>query len=121
MRTIVSPTAGSIGSGLYKTIWLDEESMGIPPRVSAATFTVIVNVWHNLKIDSESKKTVEDHRRCALGPTQVDPAGLIFTHTDLAPRNIMFEEATGKIWVIDWDLAGFYPRYFEAAGMLNSP
>ncbi|XP_044721552.1 uncharacterized protein HRG_04467 [Hirsutella rhossiliensis] len=36
----------------------------------------------------------------------------------LPPRNIMLDP-TGQLWVTDWDYAGFYPKFFEYAGMQN--
>lgn len=43
----------------------------------------------------------------------------VFTHHDLAPRNIIVEDGTGLPWLVDWDEAGYYPRYFEQVGMRN--
>ena len=43
----------------------------------------------------------------------------VFVHHDLAPHNMMLESGTGKLWLVDWDLAGFYPSYFEHAAMHN--
>jgi aminoglycoside phosphotransferase (APT) family kinase protein len=45
--------------------------------------------------------------------------GLVFTHHDLAPRNIILEKGTGLLCLVDWDEAGYYPRYFEYVGMRN--
>jgi aminoglycoside phosphotransferase len=37
---------------------------------------------------------------------------VLFTHCDLAPRNILVKE--GKIaGIVDWELAGWYPEYWE--------
>jgi hypothetical protein len=41
---------------------------------------------------------------------------LVLTHHDLAPRNIKLDRCN-QIWLIDWDFAGFYPKYFEYAAM----
>ncbi|KAJ9413684.1 hypothetical protein QL093DRAFT_2487609 [Fusarium oxysporum] len=43
---------------------------------------------------------------------------IVFTHHDLAPRNIILDHKN-QLWLIDWDCAGFYPRFFEHAGMFN--
>ncbi|EJT76666.1 hypothetical protein GGTG_06583 [Gaeumannomyces tritici R3-111a-1] len=66
----------------------------------------------------ESRKTAEQHPEACLQPLDHDPE-LVFTHTDLAPRNLILEDGTDDLWVVDWDEAGFYPRYFEYAGMHN--
>ncbi|OAX78622.1 hypothetical protein ACJ72_07068 [Emergomyces africanus] len=37
---------------------------------------------------------------------------IVFTHSDLAPRNILVNE--GRITaILDWELAGWYPEYYE--------
>ncbi|KAF2750672.1 hypothetical protein M011DRAFT_179718 [Sporormia fimetaria CBS 119925] len=37
----------------------------------------------------------------------------LFTHADLAPRNILFNEKSNQIGIIDWENAGWYPDYWE--------
>ncbi|KAI9820415.1 MAG: hypothetical protein M1832_003748 [Thelocarpon impressellum] len=46
------------------------------------------------------------------------PSKFVMTHHDLAPRNLLVDPA-GQLWLLDWDLAGWYPRYFEYAAMQN--
>ena len=43
---------------------------------------------------------------------------LVFTHLDLRLKNIMLG-TDGKIWIMDWEAAGFYPRWFEYASMMR--
>lgn len=38
---------------------------------------------------------------------------VVFTHGDLAPRNIMVSEEGKVTGVIDWEDAGWYPAYWE--------
>ena len=45
--------------------------------------------------------------------------GLIFTHADLHPRNILIGEDGGITGIIDWETAGWYPRYWERVKALN--
>ncbi|KAK4163864.1 hypothetical protein QBC43DRAFT_379048 [Cladorrhinum sp. PSN259] len=119
MRTVTSLTAGSPGTGICRSLWL-EEYYGVPPKASVAVISSIVNFWFNLvNFRREASKTVEQHKEtCSAGPIQPE-ANLVFTHTDLAPRNIILEEQTKNLWLIDWDLSGYYPTYFEFAGMRN--
>ena len=42
------------------------------------------------------------------------PGRLFFTHNDINMRNVILG-TDGRIWLIDWDFAGFFPRYFEFA------
>ncbi|KAH7342976.1 kinase-like domain-containing protein [Rhexocercosporidium sp. MPI-PUGE-AT-0058] len=39
---------------------------------------------------------------------------LVLTHQDIAPRNLILD-AQGKVFIIDWGLAGAYPPGFEQA------
>ncbi|KAH9204688.1 kinase-like domain-containing protein [Leptodontidium sp. 2 PMI_412] len=39
---------------------------------------------------------------------------LVLTHLDIAPRNLILN-AQGKVWIINWGLAGVYPPGFEQA------
>ncbi|TFK57712.1 kinase-like protein, partial [Heliocybe sulcata] len=45
-----------------------------------------------------------------------DTVPLVLTHNDLRPGNIIVGR-DGKIWLIDWDQAGFYPPWQEYLGM----
>ena len=42
MRTITSPTAGSLGTGICRSIWLDD-FYGVPRHASATTIAAIIN------------------------------------------------------------------------------
>lgn len=48
-----------------------------------------------------------------------DTGPLVFTHHDLNMRNIILGK-DGKVWLIDWDFSGYYPRYFEYLSMYAS-
>ena len=44
----------------------------------------------------------------------------VFTHGDVAPRNIMFDLDTQRITgIIDWENSGWYPDYWEYANILK--
>lgn len=119
MRASTSPTAGSLGTGLCRSFWLENDRYGIPRHASPAVISSIVNFWYNfVSFRREASKTPEEHRDSCLQPTAPEEE-FVFTHHDLAPRNIMLESGTGKLWLVDWDLAGYYPPYFEHAAMHN--
>lgn len=40
------------------------------------------------------------------------PGEIVLTHNDLHPRNIIVRDGT-VVAIIDWELAGFYPEYWE--------
>ena len=45
---------------------------------------------------------------------------VLLTHSDIAPRNILVRD--GKIVaILDWELSGFYPEYWEYVKALYLP
>ncbi|KAI0907485.1 hypothetical protein F4823DRAFT_602879 [Ustulina deusta] len=117
MRSQRSPTAGSLGTGIARTFWI-EDTYGIPLRASSYTIMSLVNFWYNVgSFTKESNKTREQHQSTCEGPLKLSQQ-LVFTHHDLAPRNLMIDSA-GDLCIVDWDFAGWYPPFFEHAGMYN--
>jgi Phosphotransferase enzyme family len=45
----------------------------------------------------------------------------VFTHADIAPRNILVDESHRITGIIDWEKAGWYPRYWEYISIMGSP
>ncbi|KAL9104784.1 MAG: hypothetical protein Q9163_000334 [Psora crenata] len=43
----------------------------------------------------------------------------LFTHGDVAPRNIMVNKDCRITGIIDWELAGWYPEYWEYANIMK--
>ena len=43
---------------------------------------------------------------------------LVLTHLDIHPDNVIVGD-DGRVWLIDWELAGFYPQWFEYVGMVD--
>ncbi|KAE8312066.1 kinase-like domain-containing protein [Aspergillus transmontanensis] len=43
----------------------------------------------------------------------------VFTHGDIAPRNIMVDENANITGIIDWEYAGWYPDHWEYARILR--
>lgn len=44
---------------------------------------------------------------------------LVLTHLDLHPHNILLDRE-GRVWLIDWEYAGFYPQWFEYVVMQDN-
>lgn len=40
---------------------------------------------------------------------------IVLTHGDLVPRNILVREGGHVVAIIDWEMSGFYPEYWEYA------
>ncbi|KAJ5790555.1 uncharacterized protein N7518_007566 [Penicillium psychrosexuale] len=43
----------------------------------------------------------------------------VFTHGDIAPRNILVDEQNNVTGLIDWEYAGWYPEYWEYAQIMR--
>lgn len=43
----------------------------------------------------------------------------VFTHADIAPRNIMVDEEKNITGILDWELAGWYPDYWDYAQIMR--
>ncbi len=57
--------------------------------------------WRNVPQDDPARKDLFD-----------DSKPLVLTHQDLNLRNIVVGEG-GRLWLIDWAWAGYYPPWFE--------
>ncbi|KAI0274407.1 kinase-like domain-containing protein [Russula aff. rugulosa BPL654] len=44
---------------------------------------------------------------------------LVLNHLDLSPNNIVVDN-NSRIWLIDWEHAGFYPQWFEHTAMCQA-
>ena len=63
---------------------------------------------HLFRSTNHNKNTNHDHDtapRSALYKT-------VFTHADLCPRNLIRGD-DGKLYIIDWEFAGWWPGYWE--------
>ncbi|KIJ62695.1 hypothetical protein HYDPIDRAFT_30287 [Hydnomerulius pinastri MD-312] len=87
--------------------------LDIPPFASYEA----LNEWFNDRLkDSKQWKKV----RWVSPPFNHDGVPLVFTrHQDLGMQNIIIGE-DGRVWLIDFGLAGFYPEYFDYADMMAS-
>ena len=43
----------------------------------------------------------------------------VFTHGDIAPRNIMVDDENKITGILDWEYAGWYPDYWEYAQIMR--
>lgn len=116
MRGLISSTAGAIHSGDYHSIWIDD-SFRLPLHANSAAVAGFFNFWGNYTpppLPNGQPQAIKDVQLCKFS---VDEP-LVFTHQDLAPRNLMID-AHSKLWIIDWGCAGWYPMFLEYVGMQN--
>jgi hypothetical protein len=117
LRSITSPTVGSLETGQCKSFFL-EDKYGLPNHASPENITSFLKFWARFVSIRQEVKAVKQPRPEPKEEIPETPNLLFLTHHDLAPRNLMLDPA-GGLWVLDWDLAGFYPVYFEYAAMHN--
>ena len=116
LRSHVSPTAGSLVTGKCRSLWLDDR-FKLPIRATPGDIHLFIRFWANFKgmrqaVSSEGVTVDSKVYMPAI------PEALVFTHCDLAPRNLLVD-AEGELWMLDWEDAGYYPPFFEYAGMHN--
>ncbi|KAG5969580.1 hypothetical protein E4U56_008251 [Claviceps arundinis] len=119
LRSAVSTSAGTLPRGRCTSFFLDDK-YGLPARANFQCVNAFLNFWVNFAaFRRELSKTPAEHAICPRPVFSYDRP-FVFTHHDLAPRNIMLDKE-GQIRIIDWDDAGFYPEFFEYAAMHNFP
>lgn len=113
LRRIPSP-------GYYGGIWeqpaLDYCFRGVEPEFSAAQKTEefwAFGLWRNLTL--KFKGMSEETLGVIWGIYQATFKGHdpVFTHGNLCPGNIMLNEKTGTAVIINWNLSGWYPSFWE--------
>lgn len=92
---IRNPTPGPIGGGAPRgMLWLESWDV-------QGGSVLEIETYFNSLIRGETKLNLESY-------------GLCLCHLDLAPRNILWP-ADGSVCILDWECAGFYPRFFEVS------
>ncbi|KAE8306797.1 kinase-like protein [Aspergillus transmontanensis] len=121
LRSVTSPTAGSLATGECRSFWL-EDLYGLPANSGPAEFAHFFRFWTNFMsirraMQASKQPQVPDSPDFIVGePMTIKP--FVLTHHDLAPRNLIVSPS-GQLSLLDWDLAGFYPVTFEYASMYN--
>jgi hypothetical protein len=82
------------------------------PFASYFELSAFFNKRHQMAMDAE-KLPRDDPSRNDLFD---DSEPLVLTHQDLNLRNIILGE-DGRLWIIDWAWAGYYPPWFEYVAM----
>ncbi|TFY77315.1 hypothetical protein EWM64_g6697 [Hericium alpestre] len=107
MGTVTSQTTGGLHTGAGRSEWL-QAYYPLIPHASPAAFAGYVNWWL-----LECRPDI-----CIPRPELVlSPARQhVLVHQDLAPRNMILDTA-GRLWLVDFGEAGFYPPFMEYLGM----
>jgi thiamine kinase-like enzyme len=90
------------------------------PALAFWTFHVLRNYGHTLRdgghrmvADLPRLEAIADRIEAFVGPTEV-----VFAHNDLLPGN--FIDDGKKLWLIDWDYAGFNTPLFDLGGVASN-
>ncbi|MFC7054039.1 choline kinase family protein [Hansschlegelia quercus] len=90
------------------------------PALAFWTFHVLRNYGHTLRdgghrmvSDLPRLEAIADRIEAFVGPTEV-----VFAHNDLLPGN--FIDDGEKLWLIDWDYAGFNTPLFDLGGVASN-
>lgn len=101
---------GGTGGQKFEGPWFTDDGAGPFPTLQD------LEDWYNHKIDV----CVQFKQAPGRAP-RFRFERVVFTHQDIAPRNLVLD-AQGRVWIIDWGVAGVYPPGFEqAAFQVQSP
>ena len=118
LRSVKSSAAGSLATGRCRSFWL-EDVYGVPPRSRPEDVAGFIQFWSDfVSITDEVKKTASQHAEPYQSCKPWIVRKFVLTHHDLAPRTLMLDHS-GHLWLLDWELTGFYPKSFEYAAMHN--
>ncbi|KAH7320840.1 kinase-like domain-containing protein [Stachybotrys elegans] len=114
MQSVQSKTAGSLETGQCRSFYL-QDFYGLPQLAGRKEINAFLTFWMEFQsMEREEEKDIKEHvRRPKIG---YSASRMNFVHHNLSPRNIMLD-ADGKLWLMNWDYAGFYPKSFEHAAM----
>ncbi|KAJ5674251.1 hypothetical protein N7462_009690 [Penicillium macrosclerotiorum] len=118
LRSMTSFTAGALDSGECRSYWL-EDRFGLPARAGTNEITHFLKFWSNFTLTKETKETDDmiDLPSPRI-PSVLMAEKFVLTHHNLTPQNLLLSDS-GDLWLLNWDLTGFYPIYFEYAAMQN--
>jgi len=103
-------------------IWNAAGEKGLGPFTNEAEFNVFLrNGMTNTDSikdsgkQAEIQKLIEMHRE-----SEGRKKKTVFTHADVNPSNILVKEGR-VVGVVDWEMAGWYPEYWEYTTAINTP
>ncbi|KAI5306205.1 hypothetical protein KEM56_001874 [Ascosphaera pollenicola] len=122
LRSVTSPAAGSMKTGECKSFWLTDH-YGLPDEATPDEIIEFLKFWVNF---TSVRKAIAD----AEDRVKPEPEGrvpstdlpFVLTNHHLGPSSLLVSPS-GKLCLLNWDTAGFYPTCFEATSMrylLNS-
>ena len=118
MRSQTSPTAGALVTGKCNSFFL-QDHYRLPIRSTPADMWSFIEFWVGFISTPNVVQAMRSGARISSKKgVPPMPSTFVLTHHDLAPRNMLVDRHN-QLWIVDWEYAGWYPRFFEYAGMQN--
>ena len=114
LRSFTLRSLGSLETGICRSFWLDDQ-FGFPPFSRRTQLNHFLRYWTNF---AQTERTPFQWFLSNLRGGIPRGSRFVFTHHQLTPRNLLVSPS-GRLWLLGWDLAGFYPECFEYAAMYN--
>lgn len=115
MQSFGSPIPGSVGGG-YIRGWPRTDTLGFDRFASFAEFEHTLTRGYAQAVPPMGSRRVEK--------MEFHEQQLVFTHKNLQPENIVVQNIAGrplKIYILDWVVAGFYPKCYEFGAFRSKP
>ncbi|KJR83219.1 uncharacterized protein SPSK_04516 [Sporothrix schenckii 1099-18] len=108
LRQIKGAFIGTVdGSGCSDSIFSMNEVDEGPYANKAAFNDALAKAW-----SAEDEGNPVTRLLCRIQHAFMHDHGIVLTHNDLCPRNILVRGAT-VVAILDWEFSGFFPEYWE--------
>lgn len=109
LRTLKKPPSVAPGmvSSLYGKAWRDNRLASVIPIGPFANLAAF-----NDRVEQVAQRWIDPTFTARTRAKMRDDSPIVFTHGDLAPRNILVDGGTVTA-VVDWEEAGWFPEHWE--------
>ena len=116
LRSQTSPTAGSLVTGECDTFWF-EDRFGLPVNSTPTDFWSYLEFWASfVSIPRAMQNAASGVKSPCIWWVPPMTSDFVLTHHNLVPKNMVVDR-DNQLWLIDWEYAGWYPKFFEYASM----
>ena len=118
MRSQTSPTAGALVTGECTSSFL-QDCYRLPVRSTPSDMWSFIEFWAGFISSPKAiGACLSGERISTKKGVPPMPSTFVLTHHGLLARN-MFVDRYNQLWIVGWEQAGWYPKFFEYAGMQN--
>ncbi|OTA94094.1 hypothetical protein M434DRAFT_394996 [Hypoxylon sp. CO27-5] len=115
LRQIKGSFIGAIDGSWCDDHYFDDEVGGYGPFKTEADFNSGI-----VRAMKKDRPYVHVDITCNLWQEIMKGHEIVLTHNDFAPRNILVQ-GSKVVAILDWELSGFYPEYWEYCKALRRP